>query len=54
MRGTYEDGPHVDDEEEGEVEYPVQREKENEKVVRQALRIPIKRVECMRSERRRY
>lgn len=51
VRVVDKDAPKVDSNEEAEVELAVQREEENEEVVRHGLRVPVDWVKRMRCER---
>jgi hypothetical protein len=51
VRVVDEDRPEVDEDEEAEVQVPVERQDENEGVVRYRLQIAVERVECVRCER---
>jgi hypothetical protein len=50
---THEYTPKVDENEHAKVEHAVERENEDEEVVRNALEIPIDGVECVRCPRSR-
>jgi hypothetical protein len=51
--GTHKDAPKIDKGEQTEVEGPVQREEEDEEVVRDGLEVAVDGVERVRCERRR-
>jgi hypothetical protein len=51
-RGTHEDAPNVDEDEQDEVEDAVHGEEEYEEVIRHGLEVTVDGVEGMRGERR--
>jgi hypothetical protein len=49
-RRDYQDSPEVNKDKESEIEFSVEGETEDEDVVREGLKIPVDRVECVRGK----